>query len=173
MKLPAYLMPLLLAIPLYGQNAPANTNQWSALAFLEGTWDAKASSSKEAAETGSYTFRLELQDHILARHGDISQCKGSSSFDCDHNDLLYLYHDGSNQTLKAIYFDNEGHVINYDVTTPSSTSAVFLSDGSQPGPQFRLTYELKSQVMYGAFQMKMPGQQDWKSYLEWSGGKHQ
>jgi uncharacterized protein YaiE (UPF0345 family) len=26
-------------------------------------------------------------------------------------------------------------------------------------------------VMSGKFQMKMPGQPDWKTYLEWSGGK--
>jgi hypothetical protein len=40
-----------------------------------------------------------------------------------------------------------------------------------PGPQFRLTYELKNSVLSGKFQMQMPGQSDWKSYLEWSGGK--
>jgi uncharacterized protein YaiE (UPF0345 family) len=45
--------------------------------------------------------------------------------------------------LKAIYFDNEGHVV----------------------------YELNAAVMSGKFQMKMPGQPDWKTYLEWSGGK--
>jgi hypothetical protein len=171
MKLIARLLPLFLAIPLWAQTAPSGTNQWSALSFLEGTWDAKATGNSGAAATGSYTFRLELRDHILVRHGDLSQCKGPSTFDCDHGDLLYIYRDSSTQPLKAIYFDNEGHVIHYDVSTPSPTSAVFLSDSSQPGPQFRLAYELKGGVMYGKFQLRMPGQQEWKSYLEWSGGK--
>ena len=71
------------------------------------------------------------------------------------------------------YFDNEGHVIHYDVSTPSPTSVVLLSDSSQPGPQFRLAYELKGQIMYGTFQMGILGQQEWNSYLDWSRGKHQ
>ena len=171
MKLIARLLPLFLAIPLSAQSAPSGTNQWSALSFLEGTWDATAAGNGGAAAMGSYTFQLELRDHVLARHGDLSQCKGPSTFDCDHGDLLYVFSDAPSQPLKAIYFDNEGHVIHYDVSTPSPTSAVFLSDSSQPGPQFRLAYELKGEVMYGKFQMLMPGQQDWKSYLEWSGRK--
>jgi hypothetical protein len=166
-------LPLFLAVPLCAQSAPTGTNPWSALSFLEGTWNAKAIGNGGAAATGSYTFRLELRDHILARHGDLSQCKGPSTFDCDHGDLLYIYRDIPTQPLKAIYFDNEGHVIHYVVSTPSPTSAVFLSDNSQSGPQFRLTYELKGQVMYGTFQIRMPVQQEWKSYLQWSGARHQ
>jgi hypothetical protein len=173
MKLIVCFLPLLLAAPLFAQIVPSGTNQWSALSFLEGTWDAKATGNGGAAAIGSYTFRLELRDHIFVRHGDLSQCKGPSTLDCDHGDLLYIYRDAPTQPLKAIYFDNEGHVIHYDVSTPSPTSVVLLSDSSQPGPQFRLAYELKGQIMYGTFQMRMPGQQEWKSYLDWSGGKHQ
>lgn len=172
MRLLTYLLPLFLAVPLYAQSVSSATNQWSSLSFLEGTWDAKATGNGGAAAMGSYTFRLELRDHILSRHGDLSQCKGPSTFDCEHSDLLYIYRDAPTQPLKAIYFDNEGHVIHYSVSTPSPTSAVFLSDNSQPGPQFRLAYELKGEIMYGTFQIRMTGQQEWKSYLEWSGGRH-
>jgi hypothetical protein len=172
MRLIPRLLPFFLAVPLCAQSVPSGANQWSTLSFLEGTWDAKATGNGGAAAMGSYIFRLELRDHILARHGNLNQCKGPSTFDCDHGDLLYIYRDALTQPLKAIYFDNEGHVIHYDVSTPSPTSAVFLSDNSQPGPQFRLAYELKGQVMHGTFQIRMPGQQEWKSYLEWSGGKH-
>ena len=172
MKFLACLLPWLLTLPLWGQTAPPSANQWNSLSFLEGTWDAKANGSSGAAAVGAYTFRLELRDHILARHGDLSQCKGPADFDCGHSDLLYIYRDSPAQPLKAIYFDNEGHVIHYGVSTPSPNSVVFLSDSSQSGPQFRLAYELKDQIMYGKFQMRMPGQQGWKSYLEWSGPKH-
>lgn len=172
MKLIARLLLLLLTVSLYAQSAPADANQWKALSFLEGTWDAKATGNEGAAEMGSYIFRLELRDHILARHGDVSECKGPSTFNCDHGDLLYIYRDAPTQPLKAIYFDNEGHVIHYDVSTPSPASAVFLSDSSPTGPQFRLAYELKGDIMYGKFQVRMSGQQEWKSYLEWSGARH-
>ena len=62
-------------------------------------------------------------------------------------------------------------MIHYDISTPNATTAMFLSDASQPGPQFRLLYELKGAIMQGKFQMRMPGQNEWKSYLEWSGPK--
>ena len=71
--------------------------------------------------------------------------------------------------LQAIYFDNEGHVIHFDVSTPKPNSVVFLSDPAQPGPQYRLSYELVEGVMSGKFELKMPGQPDFTSYLEWSG----
>lgn len=96
-------------------------------------------------------------------------CKGPADFDCQHGDLLYIYSAGSGETLQAIYFDYEGHVIQYGVSTPKPTMAVFLSDPTQPGAQFRLSYELAEGVMTGKFQMKMPGQAEFMSYLEWSG----
>jgi len=46
-----------------------------------------------------------------------------------------------------------------------------VSSPSSPGPQFRLVYERTGSRMSGKFQMKMPGDAQWKSYLEWSGAK--
>lgn len=145
---------------------------WRSLRFLIGTWEAKTQGgSAGAASSGTYVFQLELRNHVLARHTAGAECKGPADFNCEHGDLLYVYQDAPGQPLKAIYFDNEGHTIHYDVTTPEENSAMFLSSSSQPGPQFRLIYELKGRVMEGKFQMRMPGQSEFKSYLEWSGGK--
>jgi len=145
---------------------------WKAFAFLLGTWEASTrGGSAGAAASGTYSFQPELRGHVLARHSTNSGCTGPDAFDCAHSDLLYVYQDLPSQAYKAIYFDNEGHVIHYDVTTPTPASAVFLSDPSQPGPQYRLTYELKDSTMHGKFQMKLPGQTEFKSYLEWSGAK--
>jgi len=149
--------------------APA-ADSWKSLQFLKGTWEAKTQGgSAGAAGSGTYTFELELRNHVLVRHSRRDGCKGPGAFDCEHGDLLYVYQDALGQPYKAIYFDNEGHVIHYDISTPSAASAVFLSDSSQPGPQFRLTYELRGSTMYGKFQMRMPGQAEFRSYLEWSG----
>jgi hypothetical protein len=99
---------------------------------------------------GTYTFGAELGNHILARHStSAAGCKGPVSYDCEHGDLLYVYEDAPGLPLKAIYFDNEGHVIHYDVSTPKPGTAIFLSDASHPGPQFRLVYELNAAVMSG------------------------
>jgi hypothetical protein len=162
---------LLLTSPLLAQGSAA-PGSWKALGFLEGTWAGKTQGSRGASTSGKYTFQRELDGHILARHSTNDPgCKGPVGFDCQQSDLLYVYEDAPSKSLKAIYFDNEGHVIHYDVSTPDATTAVFLSDASQSGPRFRLLYELKGSVMTGRFQVQMPGQTEWKSYLEWSGGK--
>lgn len=166
---------LMVLAPALGAQRPAPAEQsdaFASLAFLRGTWEAKATRPDGVAVKGTYSFATDLKGTVLARH-DLSQtsCHGPANFDCQHGDLLYVFRDAPGGALKAIYFDDEGHVIHYLVTAPSSTSAEFLSDGSQPGPQFRLAYELKGAVMTGRFQMRMPGQSEWRSYLEWSGAK--
>jgi hypothetical protein len=157
MRIAARILPLLLAaLPIAAQSTASSlADSLNMLSFLKGTWEAKA----------------ELGNHILARHTSDTVCKGPASFDCEHKDLFYIYNDAPGQTLKAIYFDNEGHVIHYNVSIPDATTAIFLSDGSQPGPQFRLMYQLNGAVMSGKFQMRMPARTEWKSYLEWTGSK--
>ena len=56
---------------LFGQaGAPSPENpQWRALAFLEGTWEAKTRPTASGIQaTGTYTFRKELGGHVLARY---------------------------------------------------------------------------------------------------------
>jgi hypothetical protein len=170
---------MFLAMPILAQTAspaaPASSNTssgatWQSIAFLEGTWTA-TTQGNSVATSGRYTFASELGHHIMARHSTTDpDCKGPATFDCEHGDLLYIFQEAPSQPLKAIYFDNEGHVIHYAVTTPDAATVIFLSEPG-PGPRFRLVYQLKEKVMLGKFQMQMPGQDDWKSYLEWSGGK--
>jgi hypothetical protein len=164
----------MLALPAVAQDAPRPpTDPFQPVSFLVGTWEARTVNDPSVTATGAYTFRAELNGHIVVRHSisDAGKCKGPVDFNCEHSDMLYIYADAPGQPLRAIYFDNEGHVIHYAVTAPTPTSAEFLSDSQQPGPQFRLIYELKGAVMHGKFQMRMPGQSDWKSYLEWSGSR--
>jgi hypothetical protein len=150
----------------------ATGDPWKALNFLQGTWEARAQAGSAAAQvSGSYTFAPELKQHVLARHSVYGGCNAPEAFNCDHNDIFYVYQEAENQPLKAIYFDNEGHVIHYVVLTPDPTTAVFISDPTASGPQFRLVYELHDALMSGKFQMRMPGQAEWKSYLEWSGAR--
>jgi hypothetical protein len=167
---------LSLASALYAQSTAAPVapeDPLKPLSFLEGTWEAKTEGGTASAQAaGTYTFRMELKRHILGRHSNNDAgCTGPTDFNCDHSDMLYIYPDEVTKGLRAIYFDNEGHVINYNVTLPDSTTAVFLSDATQPGPQFQLVYELKSGVMSGKFFIRMGGQMEWKPYIAWSGGK--
>jgi hypothetical protein len=169
-KLKSFVAPtVLLALILtqHDRALSAPTDPWSALGFLEGTWAAHT----QGGSAGTYTFEQKLKHHVLARHSTAAACKGPEVYDCEHSDILYVYQNAAGQPLRAIYFDNEGHVIHYAVSTPNSTTAIFISEPSSSGPQFRLVYELIGALMSGKFQMRMPGQVEWKSYLEWSGAK--
>ena len=147
---------------------PAKPDPWLPIRFLFGSWEARTTGGlAQAQASAGYTFRLELRDHIVARHTRSGVCAAPDDFNCQHSDLLYIYPEGSG--FKAIYFDNEGHIIHYDLSIPKPGTAVFLSDAQQPGPQYRLSYELLDGTMSGKFELKMPGQAEFMSYLEWSG----
>jgi hypothetical protein len=152
--------------------APGSTSPdpWIGVRFLVGSWESKTTGGVvQAKSSAGYSFRLELREHILARHSRSGACLAPDDFDCQHSDLLYLYPAANGGALQAIFFDNEGHVIHYDVTKPAPNSVVFVSDPAQPGPQYRLSYELVDGALSGKFELKMPGQPDYISYLEWSG----
>lgn len=152
-------------------SAQSTADPFASLSFLLGTWNARAVNDPSVVASGTYSFRAELNRHIIARHTIAAGCKGPEDFNCQHGDLLYIYADASGQPLRAIYFDNEGHVIHYSVSTPTSTTAEFISDRAASGPQFRLFYDLKDGVMNGKFQIRMPESPEWKSYLEWTGSR--
>jgi hypothetical protein len=164
---------LLFACGLLAQ-APAKSDPkadpWAGLRFLIGSWEAKTTGGMaQAQSSATYSFRLELHGHLLSRESASGPCTGPEDFDCRHRDLFYIYPGADAQTWQAIYFDNEGHVIHYAASTPQPGTAVFLSDPTQPGPQFRLSYVLAAGVVTGKFEIKAPGQTDFMSYLVWSG----
>src|SRR5579863_1629741 len=104
---------------------------WKPLRFLMGTWEAR-SSGGGVQSSGSYTFQTELRGHVLVRRSATSDCKGPLDFNCEHSDILYIYPGGAGSAFQAVYFDNEGHVIHYAVSTPNPTTAILLSDEKQP-----------------------------------------
>ncbi|MGA9070054.1 MAG: hypothetical protein WB424_07360 [Terracidiphilus sp.] len=156
--------------PSAGAPSPAPTDPWIGVRFLIGSWESKTTGGMaQAKASAGYTFRFELRQHILARHTRSGACLASDDFDCQHSDLLYIFPASNGSSLQAIYFDNEGHVIHYDVTEPTPNSVMFLSDPAQPGPQYRLSYEIVDGTLSGKFEIKMPSEPDFQSYLEWSG----
>jgi len=150
--------------------APAKPDPWHNFRFLVGSWEAKTTGGVAQAHVAtSYSFRMELREYLMARHARNGTCSAPDDYDCQHSDLLYIYPTGNGSAFEAIYFDNEGHIIRYSLTSPKPGTAVFLSDPALPGPQYRLSYTFLNEVMSGQFEMKMPGQADFTSYLEWSG----
>lgn len=87
---------------------------------------------------GEFSFEPELQGAVLARHyAEYPATKDTPAY--RHDDLMVIYRDPEGKKTRADYWDNEGHVIHYDVEL-SAGRLVFVSDPAQPGPRYRLTY---------------------------------
>jgi hypothetical protein len=155
------LLTLLSAVSaLHAQNGDA----WKKLDFLLGEWNGVAGEkdTQLGPGQGAFSFQAELQQKIIVRHNNANYDSGVR-----HDDLLIVYLDAPDQTPRAIYFDSEGHVIRYNLTFPSAARVVFESDGTQPGPRYRLSYWLEAGSLKGRFEVAAPSK-DYQTYMSWS-----
>ena len=141
----------------------AQTNEaWKKLDFLTGDWVGFAGEKDTplGPGQGAYSFKPDLNGKILVR-------KNAARYDSgvQHDDLMVVYLD--TDTPRAIYFDTEGHVIRYNLAFPEDKRVVFESDGSQPGPRYRLTYWMEGASLNGRFEVSPPGK-DYQSYMKWT-----
>src|SRR4051794_33511311 len=99
---------LVLALVLFASPAiaGAQTDPLSPLHFLVGDWRAIETAP---GETGAFAFKLSVQDRVIIRTNEAVDAAHAQRPASRHDDLMVIYaEDGS---LKADYFDNEGHVI--------------------------------------------------------------
>jgi hypothetical protein len=144
------------AQPLLAQQ-PAKPINWSPFQFLLGEWVGEGSGDPGQG-TGGFSFALELQNTILVRknYADYPATKDRPAF--SHNDLMIVCREG--ESFRAVYFDNEQHVINYTVSFSKDSSAfVFTSDVKSGTPRFRLTNTKQgTDSMMITFEIAPPGQ---------------
>lgn len=133
-----------------------NTPSLSKLKWLIGEWRGEGDGKPGLGE-GSFSFQFDLDNKILIRKS-CTEFPSKTNSPTIHKDLLILYSDFSGNMSNAIYFDNEGHTINYMVTA-SDTSIVFLSERVTPNiPIFRLTYTLlENNQVNTKFEMSQDG----------------
>ncbi len=138
---------------------------WSKLDFVLGKWVGVAGPQETplGAGQGAFSFEYDLDKKIIVRRNHAAYDKGVT-----HDDLMVIYLEN---TPRAIYFDSEGHTIRYALTFPAKHQVVFESDGSQPGPKYRLSYWLENAVMKGKFEVAPPPSGDYKTYMNWSSRK--
>jgi hypothetical protein len=143
-----------------------DTTSWKKLEFLFGKWTGVAGEkdTQLGAGQGAFSFDPELDQKIIVRHNNATYTSGVR-----HDDLLIIYLE--NDKPRAIYFDSEGHVIRYDVTVPSPNAVTFESDGTQPGPKYRLSYGMEKGSLNGKFEIAPPGAQ-YKTYMSWTSKKN-
>jgi len=133
------------------------------LRFLIGDWIAV---DTPPGETGSFTFKLAVQDRLLVRTNEANYAETPERAASHHEDLLIIYIE--NGALKGDYFDNEGHVIRYAVQSPKPNAVLFISDPSPREPRYRLTYTLASGgILFGSFEIAVGSPEAFKPYLSW------
>jgi len=142
--------------PLSAQQ-PVKPVNWDGFLFLLGDWVGEGSGDPGQG-TGGFTFAFDLQNTILVRknYADYPATKDHPAF--SHNDLMVVYREG--EKFKAVYFDNEQHIINYTVSFSKDSSAVvFVSDVMPGAPRFRLTNTKQgTDSMKITFEIAPPGQ---------------
>lgn len=116
-----------------------STPDWFSWQFLVGEWVGQGGGAPGQGG-GSLSFQFDLQQQVLLRknHVDFPAVPNRPAF--AHDDLTVIYPDPSG-SLRAIYFDNEGHVIHYTATMAEDGSTfTFVSDALPSVPRFRTTY---------------------------------
>lgn len=142
-------------------------DSWKRLDFLLGQWTGVAGekAAPQGPGQGAFSFTPELSEKIIVRRNNAQFDSGAS-----HGDLMVIYRDAPEDGPRAIYFDSEGHVIRYKAAFPSEKRVVFESDGTQPGPKYRLTYWMDGAQLKGQFEVAPPGK-EYQTYLQWGSVK--
>ena len=118
-------------------------NAWEPLQFLIGSWSSPVSGQPGQGISGATTFAYDLNKNVIVRksRAEFAPAPGESE-GLVHEDLLVIYQQPQEPFFRAIYFDNEGHVIQYSLTFPEKQpGVVFESEASQTSPKARLVYE--------------------------------
>lgn len=143
----------------------AQQNQkWEKWGWLMGAWKGEGS-GKPGQGAGSFAFSFDLNSQVIVRrsHTEFPEVKGKPA--TTHDDLLIVYSDPAGGAEKAVYFDNEGHVINYTVSFIDN-SIILTSEKTENTPVFRLTYSpVDKQTVDVNFDMSQDGK-NFVTYLE-------
>jgi len=148
---------------------PKTADPWARLNFLIGEWqDLGSGAPGEAVGGTSFTFGLDKKV-LIRKNWAKYPAKPGEKEGFSHEDLMIIYPGADGVSFRAIYFDNEGHVINYSVSVPQKiNAAVFESEPAPPGPRYRLTYELDAAgILDNVFWIAMPGG-EFKAYVRGS-----
>jgi hypothetical protein len=158
---------LVLALVAWGSVSMSSGQQdaaWSKWNWLIGEWVGEGS-GQPGQGGGTFSLQPDLNGKILVRknHAEYPATKDKPKI--VHDDLMVVYRDEAAQPGKAIYFDNEGHTIEYSVTH-AENSVVLISDKVSNMPVFRLTYvPLDKDTISVKFEMSQDGA-NFKVYTE-------
>jgi len=118
-------------------------NPWDQLEFLIGSWSSPVSGQPGEGVSGTATFYYSLDRKIIIRNSRAEFApEPGEGRGLVHEDLLVIYQQPGESRLRAIYFDNESHIIHYILSFPEKQRAViFDSEATAASPRARLVYE--------------------------------
>jgi hypothetical protein len=142
--------------------APA-ADAFAPVRFLVGAWQGEGV-GVPGQSSGAASFRFELEGKTLIRRSFADSAAGHGRPASHHEDLMTLFEEGGH--LKALYLDNEGHIIHY-LVAPVPGGVAFTSEPG-PGPRFRLSYLQQADGLVTVrFEMAPPAAPEgFKTYLE-------
>ena len=153
----------LCSAPLLSQTAAVSEGDrvWQALKRLEGAWKGTSGGGEPGeVSTSGMNFRYELRDHVLTRWSFTTFRATATHPLRQHADLTVIYPGEAGAPPRAVYFDDEGHSIEYLVSASADGQRIECLSALRPDrPRFRFTYvftgpdELKIR-----FEIAPPGQ---------------
>ncbi|BDU75619.1 hypothetical protein [Mesoterricola sediminis] len=148
---------------LCGTLAAQTPDPLAPLRSLAGAWVGEGGGDPGQGE-GAFTFTSRLGGRVLVRESWSAYPAQGGRPAFRHEDLMTVYAEGG--ALKALYWDNEGHTIPYEVAA-GPDRITFTSPAGQ-GPRFRLTYRLTApDRVHVAFAIAPPGQPEaFRVYVE-------
>jgi hypothetical protein len=154
-------------LPVVAVQAPPAPQQgpMAFLILLEGEWIGEGT-GQPGEGTGGCTFRFELGGKAFVRRNwaDYPATKERPAF--RHDDLLVG--SATPAGVRAVYWDSEGHRIDYTVSSPEPGVAGFLGDTQAGAPRLRLTYRMSGKdALSLVFDIAPPGQSEaFKPYIQ-------
>jgi hypothetical protein len=159
------LIALTLAPPVGGS---PDQDPWAPYHFLVGNWIGEAS-GQPGKGSGSFSFGWDLQKKVLVRRNRAEYPGTQGRPAVVHEDLMVVYRAAGGGPTRAIYFDNEGHVINYAATfSADKRTLVFQSEAAPGTPRFRLSYaKRRDDAVDITFEIAPPDNPEaFKTYLQ-------
>jgi hypothetical protein len=151
---------ILLSTCLYAQKP-----DWSPFLPLVGSWVGEGG-GKPGVANGGFTYTFDLDKNILTRRNFAQYPAAEGRPASRHDDLLIIY-PVQQSGFSAIYFDNEGHTIQYNVSFEKDSSTFVFTSTNSAGPKFRLTNKLLSpDYMKIVFEFSPGGAAPMQTYIE-------
>jgi hypothetical protein len=123
---------------MLGQVSYPQQSNFTNFNFLIGEWIGMGGGSISGKGAGGSIFKYDLDSNLIVRENYAQYPEQNNNPVYTHKDLMIIYFQSVKP--KAVYFDNEKHVINYNIEF-SDNKIIFISEEIKGIPQFRLTYE--------------------------------